>query len=137
MAQWYMEFIAIKTVADIPFKFFSQESGEIVNILTDANELSRSDNITSIKGGKNDTSLLPQIMIGVWYNSGTLWVHLNKARNLGITKGKVYAKAYLLPDSGSSKQKTGIVQGTDPQFNATMAVSRSLKFSIKNVYTLL
>ena len=66
----------------------------------------------------------PQFMFGVWYNSGTLWVHLTRAKNLPLSKGYVYAKTYLLPDCGNSKQKTsktGDLQ--DPEFNATIAVS--------------
>ena len=85
---------------------------------------SRSGSISSIRRGKPKSSVLPELMIGVWYNSGTLWVNLNRARNLGISNGKLYVKTYLLPDLGNSKQKTGFIEGTqDPEFNATMAVS--------------
>ena len=114
---------------------FPQDSDESTSELTDADKVSRIEGVTNTKGEKNDILVLPEVMIGVWFNSGTLWVHVNKARNLGISKGKMYVKAYLLPDSGNSKQKTGIVEGTqDPHFNATMAVSRCFKVSMLSEY---
>ena len=117
------------------FCCFPQDSDESTSELTDADKVSRIESVANTKGEKNDILVLPEVMIGVWFNSGTLWVHVNKARNLAISKGKLYVKAYLLPDSGNSKQKTGFVEGTqDPHFNATMAVSRRFKVSMLSEY---
>ena len=65
-----------------------------------------------------------EVMLGIWHSSGTLWVHLLKARNLGVVRGKVYAKTYLLPHGQSSKQKSETVAASvsEIQFNSTMSV---------------
>jgi len=69
---------------------------------------------------------VPEVLLAIWYHSGTLWVQLNRAKNLIKCSGKIYGKTYLLPDSGNSKQRTPIVESTtNPEFNATIAVSKS------------
>ena len=90
-------------------------------------EDSRDESRTSLvkrENGPGHNTESPEVLLAVWYNSGTLWVMINRARNLMICSGKVYGKTYLLPDSGNSKQKTQLVESSsNPQFNATIAVS--------------
>ena len=68
----------------------------------------------------------PEVLLSVWYQAGTLWLNIMRARNLNLTSGKVYAKSYLLPDSGNSKQKTEYLDDIkSPRFNAVITVSNS------------
>lgn len=88
-----------------------------------------------IKKGNNGSGASASVMLGVFYSSGALWVHLGGARNLGVSGGKVYAKTYLISDIVTSKQKTALVDGTqEPQFKATMTVSELMV--IRTIFTL-
>ena len=83
----------------------------------------------SIYGGtKGDYEILGEVLVGVQYKDGQLYVHVNRARGLAAVDSNgfsdPYVKTYLLPDrSKHSKRKTSIKKKTlDPVYNETLKV---------------
>ena len=85
-------------------------------------------NICSESRGKGDYVITGEVLVGVQYKDGQLYVHVNRARGLAAANhngfSDPYVKTYLLPDgSKRSKKKTSVKKKTlDPVYNETLKV---------------
>ena len=88
--------------------------------------------VYSFAGTKGNYDCTGSILFGVSYSSGSLDVHINRARGLAAANksgfSDPYIKTYLLPDkSKHSKQKTNVKKRTlDPVYNETLKVEREM-----------
>ena len=84
--------------------------------------------IYSAAGGKGDYDITGEVLLGVYYKSGQLRIHIDRARNLAAADSNGYSdpyvKTYLLPDkSKSTKKKTDIKKKTlNPVYDHTIKV---------------
>ena len=82
---------------------------------------------------KTTYDITGEVLVGVYYKSGQLHIHVERARGLAAADSNGYSdpyiKTYLLPDKAKhTKQKTSIKKKTlNPVYNETLRVS--LKFS--------
>ena len=85
-------------------------------------------NLRSDTRDKVDYEILGEVLVGVQYKDGQLYVHVNRARGLAAADSNgfsdPYVKTYLLPDrSKHSKRKTSIKKKTlDPVYDETLKV---------------
>lgn len=84
--------------------------------------------IYSAAGGKGDYDIAGDLLFGVYYKSGQLVVHIDRARGLAAADSNglsdPYVKTYLLPDKNkNTKKKTEIKKKTlNPVYNHTIKV---------------
>ena len=84
--------------------------------------------IYSEAGGKGDYDITGEVLVGVYYKSGQLHIHVERARGLAAADSNGYSdpyiKTYLLPDKAKhTKQKTSVKKKTlDPVYNETLKV---------------
>ena len=99
--------------------------------LTDKSSLSSFGSMTSIyseAGGKGDYDITGEVLVGVYYKNGQLYIHVERARGLAAADSNGYSdpyiKTYLLPDKAKhTKQKTSVKKKTlSPVYNETLKV---------------
>ena len=84
--------------------------------------------IYSEAGGKGSYDITGEVLVGVYYKSGQLHIHVDRARGLAAADSNGYSdpyiKTYLLPDKAKhTKQKTSVKKKTlDPVYNETLKV---------------
>ena len=84
--------------------------------------------IYSEAGGKGSYDITGEVLVGVYYKSGQLHIHVERARGLAAADSNGYSdpyiKTYLLPDKAKhTKQKTSVKKKTlDPVYNETLKV---------------
>ena len=80
-------------------------------------------------GGKGDYDITGEVLMGVYYKSNQLYIHIERARGLAAAKSNGYSnpyiKTYLLSDKAKhTKKKTNVKKETlDPVYNETLSVS--------------
>ena len=85
--------------------------------------------IYSEAGGKGDYDITGEVLVGVYYKSNQLHVHVERAMGLAAADSNGYSdpyvKTYLLPDKAKhTKQKTSVKKRTlDPTYNETLKVN--------------
>ena len=89
--------------------------------------------VYSEAGGKGDYNITGEVLVGVYYKSGQLHIHVERARGLAAADSNGYSdpyiKTYLLPDKAKhTKQKTSVKKKTlDPIYNETLMVRHNIK----------
>ena len=88
-----------------------------------------STSVYSEAGGRGKYDITGEVLVGVYYKSGQLHIHVERARGLAAADSNGYSdpyiKTYLLPDK-HTKQKTSIKKKTlDPVYNEEVIVSSS------------
>ena len=91
--------------------------------------------IYSEAGGKGDYDITGEVLVGVYYKSNQLHVHVERAMGLAAADSNGYSdpyvKTYLLPDKAKhTKQKTSVKKKTlDPTYNETLKVVVMTRYS--------
>ena len=86
--------------------------------------------IYSEAGGKGDYDITGEVLVGVYYKNGQLYIHVERARGLAAADSSGYSdpyiKTYLLPDKAKhTKQKTSVKKKTlNPVYNETLKVKK-------------
>jgi Ca2+-dependent lipid-binding protein len=86
--------------------------------------------IYSEAGGKGDYDITGEVLVGVYYKNGQLYIHVERARGLAAADSNGYSdpyiKTYLLPDKAKhTKQKTSVKKKTlSPVYNETLKVKK-------------
>ena len=106
---------------------------EVSNLLTlkhagSATSLGSMVSIYSEAGGKGDYDISGEVLVGMYYKSNQLHIHVERATGLAAADSNGYSnpyiKTYLLPDKAKhTKQKTSVKKRTlDPVYNETLKV---------------
>ena len=88
--------------------------------------------IYSEAGGKGSYDISGEVLVGVYYKSNQLHVHVDRATGLAAADSSGYSnpyvKTYLLPDKAKhTKQKTSVKKKTlDPVYDETLKVILAL-----------